>query len=78
MHEKALDELLENNLDKDRIVRYTTCGIHKDDLSFTINGYPVKKYGSQGQQKSFVIAIKLAQFEYTRLGKKIQAYTTFR
>ena len=41
-------------------------GIHKDDLEFILEGYPVKKFGSQGQQKSFVIAIKLAQFEYTR------------
>jgi DNA replication and repair protein RecF len=41
-------------------------GIHKDDLDFRISGYPIKKYGSQGQQKSFVIAIRLAQFDYTR------------
>jgi DNA replication and repair protein RecF len=41
-------------------------GIHKDDLDFRISGYPVKKYGSQGQQKSFVIALRLAQFDYTR------------
>jgi DNA replication and repair protein RecF len=41
-------------------------GVHKDDLEFILDGYPVKKFGSQGQQKSFVIAIKLAQFDYTR------------
>ncbi len=77
MHETALNDLLHINLDKDRIVRYTTCGIHKDDLLFTINGYPVKKYGSQGQQKSFVIAIKLAQFEYTRRVKKFKPILLF-
>ncbi|MCD4772291.1 MAG: DNA replication and repair protein RecF, partial [Bacteroidales bacterium] len=53
----------------DRILRYTTVGTHKDDLDLLINGFPVKKFGSQGQQKSFVIAIKLAQFDFTK-GKK--------
>lgn len=67
-----LKELLMESLTKDKIVRYTTSGIHKDDLVFLINGYPVKKFGSQGQQKSFVIAIKLAQFEYTRRIKKFK------
>ncbi len=61
-----LDELLKESLSKDRLLRYTTQGIHKDDLAFMIAGYPAKKFGSQGQQKTFVIAIKLAQFEYTR------------
>ncbi len=59
-------QLLENSLERDRASRYTNTGIHKDDLGFSIGGYPVKKYGSQGQQKSFVVAIKLAQYEYTR------------
>lgn len=51
---------------KDMACRYSTIGIHKDDFSFLMNGFPVKKYGSQGQQKSFVVALKLAQFEFTR------------
>jgi len=62
----SLDELLTASVDKDRSARYTTVGIHKDDLIFKIGNYPLKKFGSQGQQKSFVIAIKLAQFEYTK------------
>ena len=41
-------------------------GIHKDDLNFEISGYPIKKFGSQGQQKSFLIALKLAQFEFIK------------
>ncbi|MEI7500828.1 MAG: DNA replication/repair protein RecF [Bacteroidota bacterium] len=53
-------------LSKDRAAQYCTMGIHKDDLEFMLDGFPVKKFGSQGQQKSFVIAVKLAQFEYTR------------
>jgi len=58
--------LLTQSVDRDRAAQYTTVGIHKDDLDFRIAGYPVKRFGSQGQQKSFVIAIKLAQFDYTR------------
>ncbi|MBS9766511.1 MAG: DNA replication/repair protein RecF [Flavobacteriaceae bacterium] len=58
-----LKVLLEESIKKDLLVQYTTCGVHKDDLVFTINGYPVKKFGSQGQQKSFLIALKLAQFD---------------
>jgi DNA replication and repair protein RecF len=44
--------------------QYSTVGIHKDDLVFTIKDHPVKKFGSQGQQKSFLIALRLAQFEW--------------
>lgn len=62
----SLRELLAESVDKDRVLKYTTRGVHKDDLNFQIGGYPVKKFGSQGQQKSFVIAIKLAQFEYMK------------
>jgi len=64
--ELDMEGLLVANIDRDRAARYTTVGIHKDDLDFRIDTYPVKKFGSQGQQKSFVIAIKLAQFHYTR------------
>ena len=61
-----MEELLAVSLDRDRALRYTTAGIHKDDLVFGIEGYPVKKFGSQGQQKSFIIAIRLAQYEYIK------------
>lgn len=66
LEENNLKELLEKARDNDRMARYTTVGIHKDDLVFEIDGYPLKKFGSQGQQKSYVIAIKLAQFEFTK------------
>ncbi|MEZ4809124.1 MAG: DNA replication/repair protein RecF [Allomuricauda sp.] len=68
----TLLELLEANIDKDRALQYTSIGIHKDDLDFTIAGHPIKKFGSQGQQKSFLIALKLAQFHFI----KEQAKTT--
>ncbi len=66
LNERSFDELLAVSIDRDRALRYTTTGIHKDDLLLSINDHPVKKFGSQGQQKSYVIAVKLAQFEYTR------------
>ena len=53
--------LLAENLEKDRILTYTSKGIHKDDLLFEMNGQLIKKIGSQGQQKSFLIALKLSQ-----------------
>jgi len=66
LHEYNLETLLVQNLQKDKITQYTTCGIHKDDVLFNIAGFPVKKFGSQGQQKSFLIALKLAQFDFIK------------
>ncbi|WKN32628.1 DNA replication/repair protein RecF [Porifericola rhodea] len=61
--EEGFKEKFYRNYRRDMIVQRTTLGIHKDDYLFEINGFPVKKYGSQGQQKSFVIALKLSQFD---------------
>jgi DNA replication and repair protein RecF len=58
--------LLEKNIDRDKALQYTSAGIHKDDLSFKISEYPIKKFGSQGQQKSFLIALKFAQFHFMK------------
>ncbi|MFL9845931.1 DNA replication/repair protein RecF [Flavobacterium rhizosphaerae] len=66
LSQKSLAELLDENLQRDRVLQYTSVGIHKDDLLFEIEGYPIKKFGSQGQQKSFLIALKLAQFEFIK------------
>ena len=66
LFEKDLLTLLEENISKDRALHYTSVGVHKDDLSFEIDHYPIKKFGSQGQQKSFLIALKLAQFEFIK------------
>lgn len=59
-------ELFEQTVERDRILQYTSTGVHKDDLSFEIDGYPIKKFGSQGQQKSYLIALKLAQFDFIK------------
>ncbi|WP_299060022.1 DNA replication/repair protein RecF [uncultured Polaribacter sp.] len=66
LHDYSLKELFQKSLDKDKIIQYTTAGIHKDDLSFEIGNYPIKKFGSQGQQKSYLIALKFAQFEFIK------------
>jgi DNA replication and repair protein RecF len=57
---------LEKAIERDRILEHTTVGIHKDELEFLVNAYPLKKYASQGQQKSFLIALKLAQFDFIK------------
>lgn len=63
LHQSDLKTLLKESLEKDRLLQYTMQGIHKDDLRFEIEGYSMKKYGSQGQQKSYLVALKLSQFE---------------
>lgn len=66
LFDNELQTLLEVNLNKDKALQYTSVGIHKDDLFFLIDDYPIKKFGSQGQQKSFLIALKLAQFDFIK------------
>ena len=57
-------DLLKKSMEKDRVLERTTAGIHRDDLQFSIHGMSMKKFGSQGQQKSFLIALKLAQYSF--------------
>ena len=68
----SLEELLKKNREKDRLFKYTTVGIQRDDLIFNMNNHLFRICGSQGQQKSFLISLKLAQFEIMRdLHKRI-------
>ena len=62
-------QLLKRSAERDRILERTSCGIHKDDLLFSIHDMPMKKFGSQGQQKSFLIALKLAQYSFLQQSK---------
>lgn len=64
LEEAPLDHLLKASMDKDRILQRTTEGIHRDDLDLRIKDMAVKKFGSQGQLKSFVLALKLAQYRF--------------
>ncbi|EDM44762.1 DNA replication and repair protein RecF, ABC family ATPase [unidentified eubacterium SCB49] len=71
LNEDRMEHLLQQNVHKDKMSQYTSVGTHKDDLIFTIDEHPIKKFGSQGQQKSFLIALKLAQFEFIKNVHKV-------
>jgi DNA replication and repair protein RecF len=64
LNDQDFETLLVQSIEKDKILERTTVGIHKDELLFAIGEMPLKKFGSQGQQKSFLIALKLAQYSY--------------
>lgn len=63
---EPLGQQLANCFEKDLALGYTTKGVHKDDLVFMLNGYPIKREGSQGQRKSYLIALKLAQYSFIK------------
>lgn len=63
LNNDGFDKLLVENIDTDRTNHYSNFGIHKDDLEFLIGDLPLKKFGSQGQQKTYLLALKLAQAE---------------
>ncbi|MDA0912533.1 MAG: DNA replication and repair protein RecF [Bacteroidetes bacterium] len=62
--EQAFAEQLRAAEGDDRKLRRTTVGIHKDDLMFMLGEHPLKRFGSQGQQKSYLIALRLTQLNY--------------
>lgn len=62
--DKDLPELLSSNRERDRILGYTSNGIHKDELEMTLNENLIRRVGSQGQNKTYLIALKLAQFAF--------------
>ena len=64
LDEKPLDQQLRDNRSIDLASRYTNFGVHKDDLELGMGDIPIKRIGSQGQQKTYLVAMKLAQFEY--------------
>ncbi len=72
LEEADFDQKFAQNLSKDILLQRTGMGIHKDGYVFSLNSHPVKGYGSQGQQKSFIIALKLAHFDSIKTKKKIK------
>jgi DNA replication and repair protein RecF len=66
LQERSYHEGLRGSVEKDRILQYTSFGTHKDDLAMDLGPDILKKSGSQGQQKTFLVALKLAEFEYIR------------
>ena len=59
-------EVIRRDRQKDRIMGYSLHGTHRDDLVFSLGGHPIRREGSQGQHKTFVIALKLAQFDFLK------------
>lgn len=66
LYENRFEDLLKQSTRNDRAAQYTTQGIHKDDLDFLIGDFPIKKMGSQGQKKTYLVALKLAQFDFIK------------
>jgi len=66
LHNEDFKSLLKNSIGKDRILLFTSKGIHKDELVLSLGEYPIKRIGSQGQQKTYLIALKLAQFDFIK------------
>ncbi len=70
--EMPFEQLLNESRDKDLQLQFTSTGVHKDDLEFLVNGHSAKKFASQGQQKSLLLALKLAQYEFVFREKKVK------
>ena len=64
--EMSMRQLLNANRDRDRIMGYTTRGVHRDDIDLWLGGHPMRKTGSQGQCKTYTIALRMAQFEFLK------------
>lgn len=72
VRDTSLLEVLKNNRERDKIMGFSLKGIHKDELNMLLGEYPIKKEGSQGQNKTYLIALKLAQFDFLkRTGKSV-------
>ncbi|MEZ5054495.1 MAG: DNA replication and repair protein RecF [Chitinophagales bacterium] len=72
LNDNDFEILLRNNENQDRQAQRTTRGIHTDDLVFELNQFPIRKTGSQGQQKTFLLSLKLAQYQIIQSEKQIQ------
>lgn len=70
LHQQDFPQLLKNSAQKDRLLQFSSAGVHRDDLELLLDGYPIRRCGSQGQQKSFLLALRLSQLQYTAEMKK--------
>lgn len=70
--DEDIDMLFEDNLAKDRVLKRTSIGIHKDEYPFLMDDRQIRKFGSQGQQKSYLIALKLANFDFLLKEKEVK------
>lgn len=72
LNEGSLKEILDSRREKDRILGFTSSGVHRDDIETGLDGYPLRATGSQGQLKTFAVALRLAIFRYL---KRVKGYT---
>jgi DNA replication and repair protein RecF len=61
-----LADLMKDSREKDKQLQFTSVGIHRDDLILELSGYPMKQQGSQGQQKTYLVALKMAQYDFLK------------
>ena len=66
LNDAPMQQLLDQSRDRDYLLGYTTCGTHRDDIELALDGYPMRRTGSQGQCKTYTIALRLAQFEFLK------------
>lgn len=66
LYSDSFENILKNSLANDRVAQHSTAGIHKDDLIFNLGSWPIKRLGSQGQNKTYLVALKLAQYKFIR------------
>jgi DNA replication and repair protein RecF len=64
LHDARLLALLERTFERDRVLGFTSAGIHRDDFTFSMNGKPIRNFGSQGQKKSFLMSLKFGQYQH--------------
>ena len=77
LNEQNFRQLLKSSRKRDLALQHTSVGIHKDNLVFLLEGQPLKKFGSQGQQKTYVIALKLAQYKFIKEIKAVEPILLF-
>lgn len=64
LNDSDFEQMMLSNRQRDVAVGHTTTGIHRDELEMLLDGYPIKKVGSQGQNKTYFVSLKMAQFHY--------------
>ena len=66
LNDATPEQVLDSNRQRDAIMGYTTRGVHRDDICLTLNGHPMRRVASQGQSKTYTVALRLAQFDFLR------------
>ena len=74
LHNQSMEQLLAGNLERDRIMKRTSSGIHRDDLIFRMDEKIIKRFASQGQQKSFLIALKVGLLRWLKERKQVSPF----